>query len=81
MNISKAKRIVKKVFGNDSWMVKVTETPSGRIRVKLMDGMFLDSVIVSVNDKNAVERIENLYLDNAGINELYFQDMVEYNDV
>jgi len=62
-------------------MVKVTETPSGRIRVKLMDGMFLDSVIVSVNDKNAVERIENLYLDNAGINELYFQDMVEYNDV
>lgn len=75
MNISKAKRIVKKVFGNDSWMVKVTETPSGRIRVKFMDGMFLDSVIV--NDKNAIERIENLYLDNAGINELYFQDMVD----
>lgn len=75
MNIAKARRIVKKVFGNDSWMVKVTETPSGRIRVKLTDGMFLDSVIV--NDENAVERIENLYYDNMGINELYFADMAE----
>lgn len=75
MNIAKAKRIVKKVFGNDSHIVKVTETPSGRIRVKLVDGMFLDSVIV--NDENAIERIENLYYDNMGINELYFADMAE----
>lgn len=75
MNIAKAKRVVKKVFGMYSWMVKVTETPSGRIRVKLTDGMFLDSVIV--NDENAIERIENLFLDNYGINELYFADMAE----
>jgi hypothetical protein len=75
MKIAKATRIVKQVFGMYSWMVKVTETPSGRIRVKLIDGMFLDSVIV--NDENAIERIENLFLDNYGINELYFADMVE----
>jgi hypothetical protein len=75
MNIAKAKRIVKKVFGNDSRIVKVTETPNGRVRVKLIDGMFLDSVIVK--DENAVERIENLYYDNMGINELYFADMAE----
>ena len=75
MTIAKAEKIVKEVFGNDSWMVKVTKTPTGKVRVKLVDGMFLDSVIV--NDANAFERIENLYLDNAGINELYFADLAE----
>lgn len=75
MNIAKARRIVKKIFGKDSGMVKVTETPTGKIRVKMIDGMFLDSVMV--NDENAIERIQNLYYDNMPINELYFADIGE----